>query len=201
LSSLSTGLNALSAVIVEDFVKVLFQRKITALELQLWMRGVVIVFGVVSVLLILVVRQIDGIMQLAMSFSSCTLGPLLGIFVLGLIFPWVSSKSAFFAGLLSFVVTLANGIRTQLAIINREVVFMPKPVSVAGCLEEWSNVTTTNPVNYYTNGQHLSYIYYGLFGVVSCCLLGNFFVLIFGRNNTKMLNPVLVAPFMRKSLT
>jgi solute carrier family 5 (sodium-coupled monocarboxylate transporter), member 8/12 len=185
---------------VEDFVKVLIKRKITALELQLWMRGVVIVFGVVSVVLILVVRQIDGIMQLAMSFSSCTLGPLLGIFVLGLIFPWVSSKPAFFAGLLSFVITLSNGIWTQLAIINREVVFLPKPVSVAGCSADWANATTTNPIDYYTSGQHLSYIYYGLFGVVSCCLLGNFFVLIFGRNNTKLLNPELVAPFMRKLL-
>jgi solute carrier family 5 (sodium-coupled monocarboxylate transporter), member 8/12 len=198
---LSTGLNSLSCVVIEDFVKVFIQRKLSSLEIQLWMRGVVIVFGILSVAGILIIQQIDGVMQLAMSISSCTLGPLLGVFSLGIFMPWINSKSAFVGGISSFIGMLAIGVNTQLAIMRKEVVYQPKPVYVNNCSYTWTgNSTESHNIDYYTSGHHLSYIYYGFFGVVSCCLIGNLFSLMFGKNDIKQMNPLLVAPFIRKML-
>lgn len=89
LSSLSTGLNSMSAVLLEDFCKPYCKTPLTEKQTRYIMRGVVVVFGVICVGLVFVVEHLGSVLQLSISLGSISNGPLLGIFTLGVMVPWV----------------------------------------------------------------------------------------------------------------
>lgn len=89
LSSLSTGLNSMSAVVLEDFFKPFINKPLTERQTGYIMRGVVGIFGAICVALVLVVEKLGSVLQLSMSLSAVSYGPLLGIFTLGVMVPWV----------------------------------------------------------------------------------------------------------------
>lgn len=90
LSSLSTGLNSMSAVMLEDFFKPFTQRPLSERQTKYIMRGVVAVFGTICVILVFVVEKLGAVLQLSMSLGAVAQGPLLGIFTMGVMFPWVT---------------------------------------------------------------------------------------------------------------
>lgn len=79
LSSLSTGLNAMSCVILEDFCKPFFKRDLSEQVTSLIMRGTVIVLGVVSVALVYVIQHMGAVLQLSMSITTASFGPMVGV--------------------------------------------------------------------------------------------------------------------------
>lgn len=83
LSSLSTGLNSMSAVMLEDFFKPFANRPLTVTQTKYIMRGVVAVFGAICVALVFVVEKLGAVLQLSMSLGAVAQGPLLGIFTMG----------------------------------------------------------------------------------------------------------------------
>lgn len=91
LSSLSTCLNSMSAVVLEDFVKPFVKKPLSNTAINWIMRMVVVVMGVVCVALVVVVQQMGTVLQLTMSLEAITNGPLLGIFTIGVLIPWISS--------------------------------------------------------------------------------------------------------------
>lgn len=97
LSSLSTGLNSMSAVMLEDFFKPFVQRPLTNFQTKYIMRGSVFIFGAICVCLVFVVEKLGAVLQLSMSLGAVSQGPLLGIFTMGVLIPWihgtVSNKS------------------------------------------------------------------------------------------------------------
>ena len=91
LSSLSTGLNSLSAVMLEDFFKPFSKTPLTEKQTKYIMRGVVVVLGAICVALVFVVEQLGGsVLMLSMSLGSISQGPLLGVFTCGVLLPWVT---------------------------------------------------------------------------------------------------------------
>lgn len=90
LSSLSTGLNSLSAVMLEDFFKPFSKKPLTERQTKYIMRGVVVIFGAICVALVFVVEKLGSVLMLSMSLGSIAQGPLLGVFTCGVIFPWVT---------------------------------------------------------------------------------------------------------------
>lgn len=89
LSSLSTGLNSMSAVILEDFFKPYCKTELTEKQTKYTMRAVVAIFGVICVALVFVVEHLGSVLQLSMSLGTISNGPLLGIFTIGVLLPWV----------------------------------------------------------------------------------------------------------------
>lgn len=92
LSSLSTGLNSFSAVVLEDFFKSFSKRKLTERETAIIMRATVLISGMISVGLVYVVQHLGSVLQLSMSLPTVTFGPLMGLYILGMFFPWINSK-------------------------------------------------------------------------------------------------------------
>uniref|UniRef100_A0A4Y0BPM5 Sodium-coupled monocarboxylate transporter 1 n=1 Tax=Anopheles funestus TaxID=62324 RepID=A0A4Y0BPM5_ANOFN len=87
LSSLSSALNALSAITLEDFCKPYCKKPLTEKQIGYIMRGSVLVYGALSVVLSLLVEHLGTVMQLAMTLSSGSAAPLLGMFVMGILMP------------------------------------------------------------------------------------------------------------------
>lgn len=95
LSSLSTLLNSLAAVILEDFVKPLMKyhnKPMTERTVALTMRLVVIIFGISSIFMVYVVEHLGMVLQLSATLQSSLYGPMLGIFTVGMLMPWVGEK-------------------------------------------------------------------------------------------------------------
>lgn len=62
-SSLSTSLNSMSTVVLEDFVKPFRSSKLSERETNTIMRAVVLIFGILCVTLIFVVEKSDTVLQ------------------------------------------------------------------------------------------------------------------------------------------
>lgn len=92
LSSLSTCLNSMSAVVLEDFFKPFVNRPLSQRSVNWIMRMVVVVVGVVCVGLVFVVQKMGTVLQLTMSLEAITNGPLLGIFTMGILLPWINGN-------------------------------------------------------------------------------------------------------------
>lgn len=66
LSSLSTCLNSMSAVVLEDFVKPFVTKPLSSRQINWIMRSVVVVVGVICVALVVVVQKLGTVLQLTM---------------------------------------------------------------------------------------------------------------------------------------
>lgn len=96
LSSLSTCLNSMSAVVLEDFVKPYVKQQLSNRASTWIMRMVVVGVGAVCVALVYVVQHLGTVLQLTMSLESITNGPLFGIFTLGILLPWINANVSLF---------------------------------------------------------------------------------------------------------
>lgn len=92
LSSLSTCLNSMSAVCLEDFVKPFVRKPLTDNQINWIMRSVVVGVGGLCVGLVYVVEHMGTVLQLTMSLEAITNGPLFGIFTIGIFLPWINGN-------------------------------------------------------------------------------------------------------------
>lgn len=91
LSSLSTCLNSMSAIVLEDFVKPFVKKPLSKRVTNWVMRSVVVGMGTICVALVAVVQKMGTVLQLTMSLEAITNGPLLGIFTIGILLPWIGA--------------------------------------------------------------------------------------------------------------
>ncbi|XP_025261690.1 sodium-coupled monocarboxylate transporter 1-like [Camponotus floridanus] len=212
LSSLSTGLNSMSAVVLEDFVKPFIKTPFTRKTADRFMKLTVVVFGTICVALVFVVEQAGlHVLQLSMSLGAITNGPSLGIFIMGILLPWVNGKGALIGGLagLSFMGWL--GLSAEAAIASGQIKFDVKPVTTEGCTYSFpqvENLLLSVPPDSIlddANGEEpwalyrLSYLWYTMTGALTTITVGLIVTLITSQNVEK-LDPMLLAPFMRKYL-
>lgn len=90
-STLSGNLNSVSGTIYEDFLRRPLARKGIKND-GLVLKILVVIMGIISTLMVYVVENMGGILQLAIGMGSIAHGPLLGMFVLGMFFPRANSK-------------------------------------------------------------------------------------------------------------
>ncbi|XP_022090148.1 sodium-coupled monocarboxylate transporter 1-like [Acanthaster planci] len=141
LSTVSSGLNALAAVTAEDLVKPCFPH-ISEERYALATKGIAFGFGLLCVLLAYITSLLSqGILQLALSLFGMTGGPLLGLFSLGMFFPWTNSKGAIVGLLAGLTFAFWVGIG---AIIYPPSIYRP-PLTIEGC-NLTTSITTPSPL-------------------------------------------------------
>jgi len=102
LSTISSGLNSLSAVIIEDVYKGLMKKKLTDQRQGLASKIFSIVLGAVVMLLTYVVSFLGSILNAALSLFGVLSGPIMGVFILGFFFPQANRHG----GLIGFITSL-----------------------------------------------------------------------------------------------
>uniref|UniRef100_A0A182XVS5 Sodium-coupled monocarboxylate transporter 1 n=1 Tax=Anopheles stephensi TaxID=30069 RepID=A0A182XVS5_ANOST len=204
LSSLSSALNALSAITLEDFFKPYSKKPLTEKQINYITRGSVLVYGALSVLLSMLVEHLGTVMQLTMTLSSASGAPLFGLFVMGILMPW----GALYGGVTGLLVMLYMCYKAQYSIATGSRTFDMKPVSVEDCPYEHSYNSTVG----FTDAEseieqveksiyHMSYMYFTLFGTSVTCLSGtivSFLTKLRGKDRQKSIDPKLLAPCIRK---
>ncbi|XP_059468470.1 sodium-coupled monocarboxylate transporter 1-like [Neocloeon triangulifer] len=181
LSSMSTGLNSMAGVIFEDYVKPRLSGKVSEGRASFMMKVICALIGVFCVAMVFLVEKLGGVLQVSGSLGGVTNGPMLGIFTLGMFFPWANSIGTFVGGVAGLLVMSWISFGTQAAIAAQLITFPKKPVSVDGCThllpDDMSSVVEDpllpvevqeEPMSIY----HLSYTLYSLTGLVVVLTVG-----------------------------
>ncbi|CAH0558329.1 unnamed protein product [Brassicogethes aeneus] len=215
LSSLSTGLNAMAAVVLEDFFKPFSKNGITEKQTYYIMKLTVIILGALCVGLVFVVEKLGSVLQLSMSFGAIASGPSLGMFIMGVTLPWVNAKGALIGGTsgLSFMIWLCY--RAQTLIASGDLIFPEKPITTEGCHYHFTpkysggNILhlKINPMSNATHVTHtdekfmlyrLSYIWYALVGTSVTIFVGLLVSFVTKSHDINDVDTQLLAPFIRR---
>ncbi|KAM8705666.1 hypothetical protein ACLKA7_010036 [Drosophila subpalustris] len=209
LSSLSTCLNSMSAVVLEDFVKPYVKQPLSNRASTWIMRLVVVGVGVVCVGLVYVVQHMGTVLQLTMSLESITNGPLFGIFTLGILLPWINGNSAMLGGIVGVVAMSWVSLNAQWAIASGAISYQTKPLSVDHCdyTFDVANLVTSAANATHSTGQatddifplyRISYMWYTCLGSLITIIVALLSSLVFGTNDPNSIDPTLLTPCIRK---
>ncbi|KAL1399445.1 hypothetical protein pipiens_008209 [Culex pipiens pipiens] len=215
LSSLSTCLNSMSAVILEDFVKPYVKKPLSPLAINWIMRSVVVGVGALCAALVFVVEKMGTVLQLTMSLEAITNGPLLGTFTLGILIPWVESRPRLKPPLFLHRAPLTGGIvgvlfmswlslKAQYAVATGAITYPHKQMSVEECSYEFDrsglNATVTSSVAAEDIFPlfRVCYMWYTFLGAAVTILVSLACTLVYGRNDPKTVAPDLLAGFVRR---
>lgn len=211
---MSTGLNSMSAVILEDFVKSFMKKPLTEKQTHYIMRSVVAIFGGICVCLVFLVEKLGAVLQLSISLSAISNGPLLGIFTMGVLMPWIGGTAVVFGGATGLGLMAWICARAQAAIQSGELSFATKPVDTQGCdyifmAQEPLSMLAINGTDMPILKEsiesefaiyHISYLWYTLFGALITIAVSVIVSFISGFNDPRKMDAKLFAPFIRKVL-
>ncbi|CAB3364426.1 Hypothetical predicted protein [Cloeon dipterum] len=204
LSSMSTGLNSLSGVLVSDLLSNVLSKKIST---GYWLRIVTAVVGFVCVALVYVVENMGVILQGMHSLNGITSGTMLGLFLLGIFCPKANSKGALVGSAVSlcslgFIVFGAQYSRNTGSLVDNVL-----PVSVDNCTFT-TNFTLSQSDGLKQESEEawlifkISFRYYTLLGVLIVLIVGNL-VSIFSDSQDikdKPINRDLFCPLVHRFL-
>ncbi|XP_043656547.1 sodium-coupled monocarboxylate transporter 1-like isoform X3 [Drosophila teissieri] len=210
LSSLSTGMNSLAAVFLEDYIKPLAKKPLTEHQTAVVMRLCTIITGIISVALVFVVERMSShVLQLGITIGSVVQGPLFGLFMMGLLCPSINSKSAITGSMFAFFFMGWLTISAQMAINSGEIHPEEKPVSIEGCDYEFDRSMLT-PANATLHSRepaslsfaeqlyHISFMFYTAMGGALSVIVGHLAGFIFGRNKPGDVEDDLLSPCIRR---
>jgi len=145
LSTISSGLNSLAAVIIEDIYKGLMGRKLNDERQGLVSKIFSVVLGAVVMVLTFVVSYLGSILNAALSLFGVLSGPIMGVFCLGFFFPQANRRG----GLVGFLTSLAFQLWIFLGaqITKNQMKSERLPLSIANCTTS-INQTQTNPTSF-----------------------------------------------------
>ncbi|NXP78951.1 SC5AC protein, partial [Ramphastos sulfuratus] len=200
LSTVAASINALATVTLEDLVKKGFPN--LSEKMSTWIsKGLCILYGVLCTSMAAAASLLGGVVQASLSIHGMCGGPMLGLFTLGILFPWANWKGAiggllagialaFWTGTGSFVYPAPpiKSIPLQLSTLN---------CTLANGTEVLPTAATTaapdRPLladNWYS----LSYLYFSAIGCLGCAITGLLISFITGPSKGEDIPPVLIKP-------
>lgn len=150
LSTVSSSINALAAVTVEDLIKPYFN--LSERQLSWISKGMSLLYGVLCIGMAALASLMGSLLQAALSVFGMIGGPLLGLFALGILFPWANSTGGLVGLVCGFAVSLWVGIGSQVYSALPEST-RPLHLSTAGCNlstpavdSNWTAMTEMTPL-------------------------------------------------------
>ncbi|XP_071107715.1 sodium-coupled monocarboxylate transporter 1-like [Haliotis cracherodii] len=217
LSTVSSGLNSLAAVLLEDVVKSYIAKDLTEERATLISKIIALVLGVVCLGLTYVASVLGSVLQAALSLFGMIGGPLLGLFTLGMMFPWANKWGAGVGLGTSLVMLFWIGIGAQVhkppqpkppintTGCNWNLTTTMAPVTVSGVMSSISTVATTTANNATTIAATverspdyylytLSYLWYSATAVLIVVVVGLVVSFITGHTRASDVDPRLICP-------
>lgn len=102
MSSVDSALHSLSTCLVVDVYRRFLNREASDAQALKVARGLIVVWGLVGIVAAFyVARTGESLLPFLVKYSSYTVGPLLGLFLLGVAVPWATGHGAFFGALVA----------------------------------------------------------------------------------------------------
>ncbi|CAI5686890.1 sodium-coupled monocarboxylate transporter 1 [Oreochromis niloticus] len=209
LSTVSSSINALVAVTVEDFILPVY-KDLTQKQVSWMNMGLSVFFGGVCIGMAGIASLMGSVLQAALSIFGMISGPLLGLYLLGMLFRTSNSIGGLMGMIIGLVLTLWVGIGGQLYPPTAEKT-NPLPLNTAGCnntinqnyttITPWTSPVTLTPEPDYRppladTWYSLSYVYFALLGVLTTIVSGLLVSVITGGCKQEEMNSEL---FVRKN--
>ncbi|NXR14498.1 SC5A8 protein, partial [Semnornis frantzii] len=196
LSTVSSSINALAAVTVEDLIRPHF-KSLSEKKLSWISMGMSLFYGGVCIAMAALASLLGALLQAALSIFGMVGGPLLGLFALGILCSFANGIGAFVGLISGFTISLWVGIGAQ--------IYPPLPertnplyLSVEGCNISTGNLTATeSPLTFFNvsaaerpaladNWYSLSYLYFSTLGTLITMVVGIIISLLTGglKQNT-----------------
>ncbi|NWZ00785.1 SC5A8 protein, partial [Loxia curvirostra] len=197
LSTVSSSINALAAVTVEDLIKPHF-KSLSEKKLSWISMGMSLFYGGVCIAMAAVASLLGALLQAALSIFGMVGGPLLGLFALGILCSFANGIGAFVGLVSGFIISLWVGIGSQIYPPLPERT-KPLTLSTVGCNISSGNFTSTEiPLTtvFSTPGAErpaladnwysLSYLYFSTLGTLVTVVVGIIISLLTGglKQNT-----------------
>ncbi|KAM3877754.1 sodium-coupled monocarboxylate transporter 1 [Diretmus argenteus] len=203
LSTVSSSINALVAVTVEDFVRPMW-KNLTEKQVSWINMGLSVFFGFLCIGMAGVASLMGSILQAALSIFGMISGPLLGLYLLGMFFRTTNSTGGLVGLIIGLSLTLWVGIGSQIYPPTDDKI-LPLPLSTAGCnrsntptMTPWTTSTSQPDVRppLADSWYSLSYVYFCLLGTMTTMVTGLLVSMITGGCKQAKLNSDL---FVKKS--
>ncbi|CAG4981070.1 unnamed protein product [Parnassius apollo] len=196
LGTVASALNSLAAITCQDLLTGLLGIALPENKGAAIAKWVCLAFGAISFGLVFVVERLGPVLQLALSFNGMAGGVSLGLFSLGMLFPWSNAKGAVTGGVFGLLVVVAAGGGAQFVQLP-----LPRlPVSTDGCPASY-NITSHMAVNPRENeGESIfwlfrvSYLWYTGLGCLATLLAGLITSVITGVTDPAQVPIDLISP-------
>ncbi|XP_035714103.1 sodium-coupled monocarboxylate transporter 1 [Folsomia candida] len=135
MSTVSSALNSLSALITEDFVKRYWPGK-SDIVLGNMSKIISVATGLIAFLLVFVMKTVNETIQIAPFTTLITgslLGPILGVFTLGMFSPWANNLGVLCGMIISIAISGFVGLGNILAGRKNLLPNMRLPLTIRGC--------------------------------------------------------------------
>lgn len=204
LGTVATELNSLAAIACQDIALGLFGLKLPGDKEAIIARCVGIACGIISFGLVFVVERLGPLLQLTLSFNGMAGGIALGLFSLGMFFPWANDKGAVAGGIFGLLFVSLVGFGAELSQLSTHSL----PTSIDGCVPPY-NMTSqlvTAPSEYHDNAVfwlfRVSYLWYTGLGCAATVAAGLLVSMLTGPTDISavpvdLLSPPVVELFYR----
>lgn len=161
--------------------------------------------GAISVGLVFLVERLGSVFQIALSMRGVTDGPLLGLFLLGMLVPWANAKGALFGGYVGLIsmLWLVGGV--QWHTIHDRIKYDSLPTSIDGCLYPLNQTlpTVITPTRMDSSEEpmilfQISFMYYNMIGMVIVVVVGIITSYVFGSVDLESVDPDHITPMMKR---
>ncbi|KAI4499240.1 hypothetical protein M0802_005500 [Mischocyttarus mexicanus] len=206
LATMSASLNTMSGTIYKDFIDPwLPVRPNNEARAAKIMKIIVLIIGGIAVGLVFVVEHLGSVFQISVSIRSVTDGPLLGLFLLGMLVPLCNTQGALLGGCVSLIgmFFLAGG--SEWYMTNGLIRKITLPLSIHECpypLNE-TEVTTRRPLTLDEEPFaifKISFMYFTMIGSMITVVVGIIGSYAFGTVDLTQINPDHISPIMRRFL-
>jgi len=207
LTSLSSGLNALATITLKDILQqTCLTREITELQSTIISKCIVVFYGILAIALAGVVSQLGNVLQAVYMVFGMLNGPLLGVFTLGMWFPWANKDGAlgglfFSLGFLCWVGlgSLTNKLTTPYSFLSTENCTWENAPNGKTRPTTVNPLITTTPSEYsdpFIDMYRMSYMYYTGLGMILVWGMGVPISFCTGFTKPKSLDPRLICPLV-----
>uniref|UniRef100_A0A8B9H5R0 Sodium-dependent multivitamin transporter n=1 Tax=Astyanax mexicanus TaxID=7994 RepID=A0A8B9H5R0_ASTMX len=208
LSTISSAFNSLATVTMEDLIKPNYP-SITDSRATLLSKILAFSYGLVCLAMAYIVHLMNSsVLQAALSIFGMLGGPLLGLFCLGIFFPWANSSGAVTGLIAGLVMAFWVGIGGFVAQMSSSVTVCPHNCTDTVATKNLTMATVTAIMTPVTNkpskpvAHHglysLSYMWYSAFNSSVVVLIGLFVSLITGPMKERDVTTGTVYPLMDK---
>ncbi|KAF6215235.1 hypothetical protein GE061_009987 [Apolygus lucorum] len=204
LSTMSGGLNTISATIYKDLMLPMYKVPPSDEKASSIMKRLSLSFGILSVILIFLVEKLGNILEVTNSLGGSSCGILMSIFVLGIFIPFANTKGAAWGGATGTVIGIIVIAGNRYAQMTGHIVNPVKPMSVEDCP---MNVTTIYGSDGYDVSEDyifplfkVTFQYHSMICFLSTLLVGMCVSSFTGGNKGKVLDPKLFSPYVHRFL-
>ncbi|XP_068432913.1 solute carrier family 5 member 6a [Clinocottus analis] len=209
LSTISSAFNSLATVTMEDLIKPQFPN-MTEAKATLLSKGLALVYGLVCLAMAYLASIMGSVLQAAFSIFGMVGGPLLGLFCLGMFFPWANSTGAvvglvaglamaFWIGIGSFVMRMPASLPELALNATAPPLFDNMTAAAMTTLATATTTLATNATLRPSGVQalySLSYMWYSAHNSTTVVLVGLIVSFLTGPMREEDLTPGTVFPVM-----